>query len=106
MVKYMQKAKAFLYAAIEDFGIVPIEAMSCGTPVIALDDGGTAETVTDGITGVHFKKQTKEEIIDAVNRFENMNFDSKEISKLSEKYSETRFKKEFKDFVNSKINQI
>jgi glycosyltransferase involved in cell wall biosynthesis len=103
MIKYMQKAKAFLYAAIEDFGIVPIEAMSCGTPVIALDDGGTAETVTDGITGVHFKKQTKEDIIDAVNRFENMNFDAKEISKLSEKYSEKRFKKEFEDFVNQRL---
>lgn len=105
MITYMKKAKAFVYAALEDFGIVPIEAMSCGTPVIALDDGGTAETVIDGVNGVHFKEQTKADIIDAVGRFENMNFDSKEISRLSEKYSETRFKKEFRDFVNSKINQ-
>lgn len=45
LIKYMKKAKAFLYAAIEDFGIVPIEAMSCGTPVIALNDGGTAEDI-------------------------------------------------------------
>ena len=103
MIKYMQKAKAFLYAAIEDFGIVPIEAMSCGTPVIALNDGGTAETVIAGITGVHFENQTIEDIIKAVNKFENMNFDAKEISKLSEKYSEKRFKKEFEDFVNSKL---
>lgn len=105
MIKYMQKAKAFLYAAIEDFGIVPIEAMSCGTPVIALDDGGTAETVTDGITGIHFKNQTKEDIIDAVNKFESMDFNSRKISKLSEKYSDIRFKKEFEDFVNLKLIQ-
>ena len=104
MIKYMQKAKAFLYAAVEDFGIVPIEAMSCGTPVIALNDGGTAETVTDGVTGVHFMKQTKEDIIDAVNRFESMSFDAKKLSKLSEKYSEKRFKKEFENFVNEKLN--
>lgn len=105
MIKYMQKAKAFVYAAIEDFGIVPIEAMSCGTPVIALDDGGTAETVVDGLTGVHFKKQTKEDIIDAVRRFENMDFDYKNISLFTQNYSEERFKNEFELFVNNKFNQ-
>lgn len=103
MIKYMQKAKAFLYAAVEDFGIVPIEAMSCGTPVIALDDGGTAETVLDGTTGVHFKNQRKEDIIKAVVLFEDMNFDYKIISAEAKKYSEDRFKREFKDFVNSNI---
>ena len=105
MIDYMQKAKAFVYAAIEDFGIVPIEAMSCGTPVVALDDGGTAETVIDGKNGVHFKNQTKEDIIKAIDRFENMNFDYKDISLSSQKYSEERFKKEFKSFVEDKINQ-
>jgi glycosyltransferase involved in cell wall biosynthesis len=68
LIKYMQEAKAFLYAAIEDFGIVPIEALSCGTPVIALNQGGTAETIRDGISGVHFQNQTKEDIVDAVRR--------------------------------------
>ena len=106
LVPLMQKAKAFVYAAIEDFGIVPIEAMSCGTPVVALDDGGTAETVIDGKNGVHFKNQTKEDIIKAVNRFEDMNFDYKDISLSSQKYSEERFKKEFKSFVEDKIQKI
>ena len=106
MIKFMQKARAFVYAAIEDFGIVPIEAQACGTPVIALNDGGTAETVIDGVNGVHFQKQTCEDIIDAVKRFELMDFDYKKISLLSKKYSQERFKKEFKLFVDSKIKQI
>lgn len=106
MISYMQKAKAFMYAAVEDFGIVPIEAMSCGTPVIALNKGGTAETVTDGITGVHFENQTTMDIIDAVNRFETISFNHKEISISVQNYSTDRFKKEFKDFVDNKINQV
>ncbi len=101
LIKYMQKAKAFVYAAVEDFGIVPIEAMSCGTPVIALDDGGTAETVIGGINGIHFQNQTKEDICDAVQRFETMNFDSQKISQSTKKFSTERFKKEFEKFINN-----
>ena len=103
LVPYMQKSKAFVYAAIEDFGIVPIEAMSCGTPVIALNDGGTAETVIDGVNGIHFEHQTKEEIIKAVMRFETMSFEASSVSKSVKSYSTTRFKNEIKEFVDSKL---
>lgn len=106
MVKYMQKAKAFVYAAVEDFGIVPIEAMACGTPVIALNDGGTSETVENNINGLHFEKQDINSIINAVNAFEKTKFDNKNISKNVQKYSTNRFKNEFKYFVDSKINQL
>jgi glycosyltransferase involved in cell wall biosynthesis len=102
LIDYMKRAKAFVYAAVEDFGIVPIEAMCCGTPVIALDDGGTSETIVDTLTGVHFKNQTKEDIIDAINRFETLKFDYKKISELTQSYFTDRFKKEFLNFVNSK----
>lgn len=101
MVEYMQRAKAFVYAAVEDFGIVPIEAMACGTPVIALNEGATAETVVDGVNGVHFNKQTKEDIVDAILRFENMKFSALEISKHAQYYAVSRFREEIKEFINS-----
>jgi len=70
MINFMQKAKAFVFAAEEDFGIVPIEAQACGTPVIAFGKGGALETVIDNETGVFFNQQTEESIINAVQRLE------------------------------------
>lgn len=73
--RYMQRARAFVFAAEEDFGIVPVEAQACGTPVIAYARGGALETVR-GLgsgpdpTGVFFEAQTSAAIVDAVARFE------------------------------------
>ncbi len=105
LIDYMQRAKAFVYAAIEDFGIVPIEANACGTPVIALSYGGTSETVREGLNGIHFKKQTQNEIIKAVYRFESMKFDAKKISTYVQSFSSDRFKQELQDFISSKVDK-
>lgn len=103
---YMQKAKGFVYAAIEDFGISPLEAMSCGTPVIALEKGGTKETVISKETGLFFNKQTTESIIEAVNCFEKIQFDAKKIRSHAEQFSLSNFKQSFqqevRDIVHSK----
>ena len=103
LVKHMQNAKAFVYAAIEDFGIVPIEAMACGTPVIALNEGGTKETVIDVQTGVHFKEQTTQNIMEAVYRFETITFHAQTISNHAQKFSVFHFQNNFKQFVQSKL---
>ena len=100
-IKYMQKAKAFVYAAIEDFGIVPIEALACGTPVIALNKGGTAETIIDGLNGIHFENQTIQDIQNAVKRFEKITFDLEQVAKTALKY--TNFKEKLKNFIDKKI---
>ncbi|WP_354676927.1 glycosyltransferase family 4 protein [Cupriavidus plantarum] len=75
LVEHMQRARAFVFAAEEDFGIVAVEAQACGTPVIALGQGGARETVIDSRdrdlrTGVFFPRQTVEDIVRAVCRFE------------------------------------
>jgi glycosyltransferase involved in cell wall biosynthesis len=105
LVKNMQKAKAFVYVAVEDFGIIPIEAQACGTPVIALNDGGTAETIIDGFNGIHFEKQNVENIINAIKRFENLEFDSVKISQSTKFYSISKFKQEIESFVLDKIKE-
>lgn len=74
--EYLSQAKAFVYAAYEDFGIAPVEAQACGTPVIAFGAGGTLETVRDVRqhgsqgTGILFFEQTEEALIEAVQSFE------------------------------------
>lgn len=74
--KYMAEAKAFVYAACEDFGIALVEAQACGTPVIAYGAGGALETVrnlpdsVDTATGIFFKSQTTAAIMEAVQKFE------------------------------------
>ena len=67
--EHLQRARAFLFAGVEDFGIVMVEAQACGTPLIALGSGGAAEIVQSD-TGVLFGEQTAEAVIEAVQRFE------------------------------------
>ncbi len=103
--EYMGKAKAFVFAAEEDFGIVPVEAQAFGTPVIAYGKGGVLETVKDGETGLFFDSQTTDAIINAVNLFEkrSMDFLPESIRKHAEQFNTTRFNSQFKTFVESCI---
>ena len=94
-------AKGFVFAAIEDFGIAPVEAMATGTPVIALGMGGVLETVTEK-TGIFFKEQTAPSIIEGIKKFECLEFDPKESRKQAVKFSRETFQKQFQKFVLDK----
>jgi len=100
LIDYMQRAKAFVFAAEEDFGIIPIESQACGTPVIAYGKGGAIETVQDGKTGIFFEEQTPESLIAAVQKFEQMSpFDTHAMRENAKHFSEQRFYSEFKEYV-------
>ena len=103
--EYLQRAKAFLFAAEEEFGIAPVEAQACGTPVIAFGRGGVKETVIDGKTGILFEEQTAESLMRAVKQFEKKEdtFDPAVIRKSVERFNTERFKREFKQFVDEKV---
>ncbi|WP_242120115.1 glycosyltransferase family 4 protein [Aestuariivivens sediminicola] len=104
--RYLQKAKAFVFAAEEDFGIIPVEAQACGTPVIAFGKGGVRETVVPGISGIFFNEQTPEALINSVKDFETMNFDYIEIRNHSLSFSKERFEREIKDYVEKKYDDF
>jgi len=99
---HLERAKAFVFAAEEDFGIVPLEAQACGTPVIAYGKGGILETVIDGKTGIFFDSQDVDSIIAAVDTFEERAdcFHPPDLRKQAERFSNQRFRDEFKSFVD------
>ncbi|MCK0196474.1 glycosyltransferase family 4 protein [Ancylobacter sp. 6x-1] len=102
LLDHLQRARAFLFAAEEDFGIAPLEAQACGTPVIAFARGGASETVIDGVTGVYFHEQTPEAICDAVARFEELppgHFDEEELREHARSFSTAMFRDQFRTFV-------
>jgi glycosyltransferase involved in cell wall biosynthesis len=102
---YMQNAKAFVFASEEDFGITPVEAQACGTPVIAFSRGGVTESVIglecDRPTGVFFAEQTVDSICEAVLKFEKYQhlIEPKVCRDNAMQFSTERFLTEFYDFV-------
>ncbi|MBP7991174.1 MAG: glycosyltransferase family 4 protein [Rhodocyclaceae bacterium] len=105
---HMQRAKAFVFAAEEDFGITPVEAQACGTPVIAFGKGGALETVRglDAVgvepTGVFFNEQSVASIVDAVQRFESnqAQFVPATIRQHAERFSVAQFRERYTHFVD------
>ncbi|MCL5039656.1 MAG: glycosyltransferase [Firmicutes bacterium] len=107
----MERARAVIFAAEEDFGIVPVEAQACGTPVIAYGRGGAVETVipADGrnwsvATGVHFAEQSVESLSSAIRQFLGWegNFQPAVLRRNAERFSKERFKREIANFVQEK----
>jgi len=107
----VRQARAFLFAAVEDFGIAPVEAMACGTPVIALRRGGAAETVagldTDEPTGVFFEEQTAAAVAGAVRSFEqnSQRILAAACRRRAERFAAPRFRSEFTAYVVRQYGQ-
>ncbi|MBN1258263.1 glycosyltransferase [Candidatus Peregrinibacteria bacterium] len=96
--------KALLFPQVEDAGIVPLEAMAAGRPVIALNRGGSLDTMIEGKTGVFFGEQTVKNLSDAVRRFETMGFDPKAIREHAKRFDVEIFKRKIRDFIESQAS--
>ena len=108
MADLMGRAKAFVFAAEEDFGITPVEAQACGTPVICFGRGGARETVLDGESGLYFMEQNVKELLDAVAKFEQNRdkFEPVKIRENSLRFSRARFEAEIKSYVEKKYEEF
>ncbi|MDT8384902.1 MAG: glycosyltransferase family 4 protein [Gammaproteobacteria bacterium] len=108
---YLQRARAFVFSAEEDFGIAPVEAQACGTPVIAFGKGGATETIrglgSDFPTGVFFWEQTVASIQLAVEAFEKEenNITPEACRENAMRFSSERFRNEFSNFVQDKYEK-
>jgi glycosyltransferase involved in cell wall biosynthesis len=98
VVESMQRARAFLFAGIEDFGIVMAEAQACGTPVIAFNRGGAAEIVRPD-TGVLFDEQTPEAVLAAVEQSEAQHFDCETCRTNALRFDRPRFREGFRAYL-------
>lgn len=107
---HMQRARAFVFAAEEDFGITPVEAQACGTPVIAFGKGGALETIRglDNVqpTGVFYTEQSVPSLVDAVHLFEahSDRITPQACRANAMRFSQERFRKEFLEFSMSKYH--
>jgi glycosyltransferase involved in cell wall biosynthesis len=101
VLDHYRRCKALIFPGVEDFGIVPLEAMATGKPVIAYGEGGALETVVNGLTGLHFFEQTKDSLVAAVDRMERaeVQFNASAIREHAAKFDSVRFRTELLAFI-------
>lgn len=98
-----QRAAVFVFPPVEDFGIMPVEAMALGTPAVGSVIGGSAETITDGVSGSHFRENTARSVADAIARARTIHADS--CMNASTRFSRERFDAEFRAWVQQSLER-
>jgi len=108
VVDYMERCKAFIFPAEEDFGITPVEAQAAGAPVIAYGRGGVTETVIAGKTGLFFPLQTVAALVEAIQTFEAKPImaTAPTLREHVEQFSETAFRQRFQHFLEHSWTQF
>lgn len=102
---YYANCRALIFPGVEDFGIVPLEAMASGKPVIAFAEGGALETVVEGRTGVFFRQQTPESLMDAVKRLDGIQFSPEWIREHTLSFDRSVFKEAIREYVETEANR-
>ena len=101
MANHFQTAIAFIMPNMDDFGIVAVEAMSAGTPVVAFNKGGSQDYMIPDKTGLFFDKQDPKTLAQALEQASSKTFDYNAISKHAEQFSTLQFVKNMKEYINN-----
>jgi glycosyltransferase involved in cell wall biosynthesis len=100
---YYAHCQAFIFPQEEDFGITAVEAMASGRPVIAYQSGGALEIIQSGTTGLFFKEQTPESLIEVLKKFKPADFNPRIIRKRAMEFDQERFKEKIKEFIDKNL---
>ena len=103
LASYILGARGYLFPSLEPFGIAPVEALACGCPVLAFNEGGSRDYIIDGVNGAFFEKQTATSLAEAILRFEKIRFNREKIANSVQEYEVKRFEKEMKAFIDEKL---
>ncbi len=99
IVKYYRSAKGLIFPSLEPFGIVPVEALASGLPVLAFRRGGSADIIRDGINGLFFPEQTVDSLAEGIRRFNVAQFKHDQVVKSAERFSADHFQKNIKQII-------
>jgi glycosyltransferase involved in cell wall biosynthesis len=105
LVPAMQRCRAAIFPSRDDFGLIPLEVMACGRPVLAYADGGALHTVRPGVTGELFEEQSEAAVERAVRDFRSGAYDSEAIRRTVQPYDCDRFRRRIRDIVNRTVNE-
>lgn len=103
MPEYFANAEAFVFPGLDDFGITPVEALACGTPVIAYKAGGALDYVHSGKNGLFFDEQTAKSLKAILKEFSNYKFDPKQVSSSAQNFNAERFHQEMRKTIDKLI---
>ncbi len=104
VIHYYRHCRAFLFPGDEDFGITPLEAQAAGRPVIAYGAGGALASVVDGVTGLFFREQTVESLVEVLATFKERNFDPDAIRNHALEFDTPRFQRRIMQFIEARLN--
>lgn len=106
LTKYFSTCQAFIFPQEEDFGVTAIEAMASGTPLIAYRGGDIVEHMEEGKTGLFFKRQTPEDLIEVVRKFNNADYDPEYIRGRVLKFDKSYFKANIKEYIEGELEEF